>query len=969
MGEIYLARLEGAQGFEKLCVIKKILPQLAADKDFVDRFVGEARMLVKLSHGSIAQVLDMGLHEGDAYMALEYVDGKDLRKVAGRVRDRQMPLPLTFILYVMGRVLDALAYAHRKRDDDEKEILLVHRDISPQNILISYEGEVKVIDFGLAKSRLSAAKTNPSIILGKFLYMSPEQARHQPVDRRSDLYAVGLCLYELISGQNPFDSVPPGELMPMVASPRITPLSEVEPLTPPAVAQLVMKALAVEPAQRFQSAEEFRSRLQSCLHEIDPNAGPESVSRFMRDLFSTEFQGERKLLAQLKDAARVSEQVGRPSVTTDPMARLPNPALPPRTIKLDGPVEPLSFHPTPRSRDGRPMDDGDTRPGIPVDESTHPGASVVAPEPISRSRARATLGSSPTAETASIEVNPEQLERTGPMVPAPAPTRSEATTLEVPIPVVPAAAIPPARAHPAPTVQPPTLLPGPESVTTSSAAPADPAALLPLLPALVPPPAESTDPHGVPPPPLEPPRPAPLHGEPAPSSRESVRGSGQRAVLPERGSARSSEPSLSLAEEMAAVAAAAANRRGLDDTHPSYKVKGDSPAPHDTQPGVVVDDSALNEMEAMEEGEVIVGGLLEEDDEPTPPPTPSKPTRRARVSGTGMPAIGRAVPFGRSGGGRAFEDTLPPSSGLEPFSPEPETGEADVDVDVDVDLSSRDPNDNTRREAIPTRPGDPGRRIHREDTGDEQEPAPAPKRSSWVGLLVTVVLLAVVGGALAVTYPSLKLVLEQQFGSKPVAKPPPAVPLGPARPVEPVGSAAPPPAPEPAPASTPAAASVETAPAAPSGAPVEAAPSGAPAEAAPSGGPAEAAPSEVAEAPPAEAENLPAPEAAREEEPDMLVPLTSPPAQPTAKKPPVRPLKKVGRRESELQKEWSQTSRAFIKLTEVQSCESPKVGILCKRYESLQNDVEAAGEANAREVQGRVRKLRSDIQKAMNAVQ
>ena len=180
---------------------------------------------MKLSHGSIAQVLDMGLHEGEPYMALEYVDGKDLRKVAARARDRQMPLPLTFVLYVMGRVLDALAYAHRKRDEDERSIGLVHRDISPQNILISYEGEVKVIDFGLAKSRLSARRRpTRASSSGKFLYMSPEQARHQPVDRRSDLYSVGLCLYELISGKNPFDDVPPGELMAAVASPTSPPL-------------------------------------------------------------------------------------------------------------------------------------------------------------------------------------------------------------------------------------------------------------------------------------------------------------------------------------------------------------------------------------------------------------------------------------------------------------------------------------------------------------------------------------------------------------------------------------------------------------------------------------------------------------------------------------------------------------------------------------------------------------------------
>ena len=362
MGEIFLARLEGAQGFEKLCVIKKILPQLAADREFVERFVGEARTLVKLSHGSIAQVLDMGLHEGEAYMALEYVDGKDLRKVAGRARDRQKPLPLTFVLFVMGRVLDALAYAHRKKGDDEGELNLVHRDISPQNLLISYEGEVKVIDFGLAKSRLSAAKTNPSIILGKFLYMSPEQARHQPVDRRGDLYAVGLCLYELLSGKNPFDAVPPGELMSAVAQPNIPPLGEVLPFAPPAVAQLVMKALAVDPAQRFQTAEEFRGRLMGCLLEVDPSAGPESVSRYMHELFAPEYQAERRLIASLKEVARAPE---------------------PESVGSEAPevaIEPLSFKPTPRTRDGGSVrDDGETRPGTVVDETTRAAPAPVLP--------------------------------------------------------------------------------------------------------------------------------------------------------------------------------------------------------------------------------------------------------------------------------------------------------------------------------------------------------------------------------------------------------------------------------------------------------------------------------------------------------------------------------------------------------------------------------------------------------------
>ncbi len=301
MGEIFLARLEGVQGFEKQCVIKKILPHLTQEEDFVTRFVNEAKTLVQLQHGSIAQVLDMGLHEGEPYLALEFVDGKDLRKVAARARERNMPLPLTFVLYTMSRVLDALAYAHRKRDDEEKEIGLVHRDVSPQNILISYEGEVKVIDFGLAKSTLNVSRTNPSIVLGKFLYMSPEQARHTKVDRRTDLYSVGLCLYELVAGKNPFDDVPPGELMAKVASPNIAHIQQVEPLCPGPVAQTVMKALAVDPAQRYQTAEEFRGRLMAVLVDIDPSAGPESCSKFMRDAFSAEYNSERKLLASLRE--------------------------------------------------------------------------------------------------------------------------------------------------------------------------------------------------------------------------------------------------------------------------------------------------------------------------------------------------------------------------------------------------------------------------------------------------------------------------------------------------------------------------------------------------------------------------------------------------------------------------------------------------------------------------------------------
>ncbi|MEW6433513.1 MAG: protein kinase, partial [Myxococcota bacterium] len=379
MGEVFLGRLEGAHGFDKLCVIKKILPHLAEDPEFVERFVDEARILVKLSHGNIAQVLDMGVHEGAPYIALEFVDGKDLRRVLSRMRDRKLPIPMSFILTVMTRVLDALAYAHRKRGEDDRELNLVHRDVSPQNVLISYEGEVKIIDFGLAKSTLSSSKTNPSIILGKFMYMSPEQARHQKVDRRSDLYSVGLCLYELVTGKNPFEAVPPGELMAKVASPSIRPLFEVEPLTPMALSEAVSKALQPDPANRFQTAEEFRGKLQAILLDIDPAAGPETASRFMREAFGVEYHAERRMLNALREQARQMDEAEAADETvesaeaTEPPRPTPL-AMPAITLdtepKAPVRVEALSFQPTRKTSERRKVsfDDQDTRPAVTAPE-------------------------------------------------------------------------------------------------------------------------------------------------------------------------------------------------------------------------------------------------------------------------------------------------------------------------------------------------------------------------------------------------------------------------------------------------------------------------------------------------------------------------------------------------------------------------------------------------------------------------
>ncbi|MGI5862475.1 MAG: protein kinase domain-containing protein [Myxococcales bacterium] len=315
MGAVYLARMTGVEGFEKFVVIKKILPALAQEQSFVERFVDEAKIVVKLQHGSIAQVLDMGVVDDEYYIAMEFVDGKDLRKVSANVRQRQEPFPPGLALYVTVRVLDALAYAHRKKDAQERELNLVHRDISPQNILVSYEGEVKVIDFGLAKSAMSLGRTSPSVVLGKFFYMSPEQARHQPVDRRSDLYATGICLWEMLAGKNPFDGIRPGEIMRAVANPVIPPIRSLRPELPESLDEALSKALAVNPDERYATAEEMRGRLTAVMIEIDPSAGPESLAAFMREQFANEFESERKAIATL---ARLSVDGGADEQTPVP---------------------------------------------------------------------------------------------------------------------------------------------------------------------------------------------------------------------------------------------------------------------------------------------------------------------------------------------------------------------------------------------------------------------------------------------------------------------------------------------------------------------------------------------------------------------------------------------------------------------------------------------------------------------------
>src|SRR6187549_296207 len=208
MGEIFMAK-HGLAGFEKLAVIKKVLPHLSEDSQFISRFVDEAQVAIKLAHVNIAQVFEVGRVGDQYFLALEYVDGRDLRRTLTLLAQEKRRIPVDLALLIGRELANGLAYAHRRTAADGSSLGLVHCDISPPNVLVSFEGETKVIDFGIAKSAIRGTATDPKMGFGKFGYMAPEQLiRGGVVDHRTDIYAAGVVLFELLAGQRLYEAGP-----------------------------------------------------------------------------------------------------------------------------------------------------------------------------------------------------------------------------------------------------------------------------------------------------------------------------------------------------------------------------------------------------------------------------------------------------------------------------------------------------------------------------------------------------------------------------------------------------------------------------------------------------------------------------------------------------------------------------------------------------------------------------------------
>jgi serine/threonine protein kinase len=286
MAEVFKAKRTGVEGFEKVVAVKRILPHLSENEDFVEMFVHEAKVVAGLTHPNIVQIFDLGRIGRSYYIAMEYVHGHDLRSIESRAREKGLRLPLDLSLRVVSQVCAALEYAHRKRDEHGRPMEIVHRDVSPPNILISFDGDVKLVDFGIAKAATKASRPADSGILrGKLLYMSPEQAGGRPIDGRSDVFSLGLVLYELVTGARAFAATGSERAtVELVRKCVVAPPREVNPRVPETLDRVVMKALAREPDERYPDAGQMQRGLERILGDR-PQVTARDLARFLELLF------------------------------------------------------------------------------------------------------------------------------------------------------------------------------------------------------------------------------------------------------------------------------------------------------------------------------------------------------------------------------------------------------------------------------------------------------------------------------------------------------------------------------------------------------------------------------------------------------------------------------------------------------------------------------------------------------------
>lgn len=294
MAEVYKAKECGADGFERLLAVKRILNSIAEDEVFISMFIDEAKIAGQLNHPQITQIFDLGKVDGSYFIAMEYVAGRDLRTIWERMVRLQERVDIFMVCYLIMRICEGLQYAHTKRDSAGHELHIVHRDVSPQNILLSYEGEVKLIDFGIAKAQNKTNETQVGVLKGKVSYMAPEQVRGLHIDHRADIFSLGIVLYEMLTLQRLFLGESDFDTLEKIRKVEMSPPTLYNPFIPRELEDIVLKALTKSPEDRFQDASEMRDALERFMRNHSAFYDQRDLGGYMRQAFAADVELERK---------------------------------------------------------------------------------------------------------------------------------------------------------------------------------------------------------------------------------------------------------------------------------------------------------------------------------------------------------------------------------------------------------------------------------------------------------------------------------------------------------------------------------------------------------------------------------------------------------------------------------------------------------------------------------------------------
>jgi len=290
MAELFLSRTVGPEGFEKLVVLKKILPTHSENPKFVRLFLDEAKLAATLDHPNIAHVYDMGKVDGHYFFTMEYVHGQDVRTTMRRTARLDILFPIDHAVQIARNVAAALHYAHERRRPDGSLLDIVHRDVSPSNMIVSYDGAVKLVDFGVAKATTSTVKTRTGTLKGKIAYMSPEQAKGAPLDRRSDIFSLGIVLWEMVTSQRLFKAENDLATIQQIINSKPTAPSTHRPDCTAELERIILKALAIDLDERYQTAEQLQLDLEELAREQKLKQSPVSLRGYMHELFADEIQ-------------------------------------------------------------------------------------------------------------------------------------------------------------------------------------------------------------------------------------------------------------------------------------------------------------------------------------------------------------------------------------------------------------------------------------------------------------------------------------------------------------------------------------------------------------------------------------------------------------------------------------------------------------------------------------------------------